>query len=285
MKHLKGISFGAVIVLVIIIGAIGVCLSSGLSHGTWEKEFYHCAKDLQNRIDKVDASEYILPEYDERVRQNRIEVYTASLQAYISFVENWVELEGTTPEAREEIYRRAAGLMILIDDNHDEAYQFHDINREYCEFSYDHKETREELLFAGNQALQAENIIDTGAEMIREEFEHLDHYGVRYTLEAEAWEEEFHNCMERYTKKLTKETEIQIVRLWGEFVEQWAENNEDYAHIDAGSGLSIDVAEARRECYRTATLLMIYQIEQSGDEYQYVYNMKENEEFMQKVCE
>lgn len=65
---------------------------------------YLFAENLPSRIQKVDASDYVLPEYDERVRQRRIEVYTASLQAYISFVENWVELKGNTPETREEIY-------------------------------------------------------------------------------------------------------------------------------------------------------------------------------------
>lgn len=79
---------------------------------------YLFAENLPSRIQKVDASDYVLPEYDERVRQRRIEVYTASLQAYISFVENWVELEGNTPETREEIYRQATILMLLIGDKH-----------------------------------------------------------------------------------------------------------------------------------------------------------------------
>ena len=38
---------------------------------------YLFTENLPSRIQKVDASDYVLPEYDERVRQRRIEVYTA----------------------------------------------------------------------------------------------------------------------------------------------------------------------------------------------------------------
>ena len=55
---------------------------------------------------------------------------------------------------------------------------------------------------------------------------------------------------------------------------------QNYVYIDAGTGLSIDIAKARRECYRTAILLMIYQMEQNGHEYQFIYNVERDIEEM-----
>lgn len=120
-------------------------------------------------------------------------MYSDTWQAYINFVENWAKLQGGTPEEREEIYRQATLLMVLIDDNHDGNYGFHDANRKYCTLSYDHGKTREELL--------------------REEFEHADHYGAIYDLEEFAWETEFHNCVERYAEIFNIKADIQVLRL------------------------------------------------------------------------
>lgn len=271
-----------IILLAVIICTAGIYLFNRSDSNIWEREFYHCADDLKSRIDQVDASEYVLPEYDEKVRQDRIEVYSDTWQAYINFVENWAKLQGGTPEEREEIYRQATLLMVLIDDNHDGNYGFHDVNRKYCTLSYDHGKTREELLFSGNQALQRKNVVDESMELLREEFEHADHYGLIYDLEEFAWETEFHNCVERYADTFNNKADIQVLRLWEEFVEQWADNNEAYAFIDSGSGLSIEIAEARRECYRTAVLLMICSMEQNGQEYQFVYDMEEDREKLLK---
>lgn len=251
----------------------------------WEKEFYNCAENLMNRIEQVDASEYVLPEADERDRLERIEVYSTSWLAYMSFVANWVQREGTSTARREEVYRQATLLMVLIDDNHDASLGYGDLNREYCEFIYDHGETREELLFAGNQALRMENVIDESAERLREEFEKIDHWGFIDESEAAAWEAEFYNCMERYAESLKSEKDEQVLRLWGEFVGLWAENNEDFERIESGSGLSFFMAHRRRECFRTATLLMVYQMEQNGLDYQFIYDVEADRDFIKKAYE
>lgn len=116
---------------VLIVCIIGIYLFHRSDSNIWEKEFYYCADGLKSRIDQVDA-------------------YSNTWQAYINFVENWAKLQGGTPEEREEIYQQATLLMILIDDNHDGNYGFHDVNRKYCTLSYDHGKTWEELLSSGN---------------------------------------------------------------------------------------------------------------------------------------
>lgn len=249
----------------------------------WEQEFNNCAENLMSRIEQVDASDYVLPEADERDRLERIEVYSASWLAYMSFVANWVQREGTSTTAREEVYRQATLLMVLIDDNHDASLGYGDLNREYCEFIYDHGETREELLFAGNQALHMENVIDEGEELLREEFGKNDHWGRIDIFEAAAWEAEFYNCMERYAESLRSEKDAQVLRLWGEFVALWAENNEDFERIESGTGLSIWMAHRRRECFRTAALLMIYQMEQNGLDYEFIYDIEADIEELREM--
>ena len=258
--------------------------SSLYESSLWEKEFYNCADYLMSKIQQVDASEYILPEADEWDRLQRIEVYSASWLAYMSFVANWMQRRGTSEIAREEIYRQATLLMVLIDDNHDASLGYGSIDREYYEFVYDHGKTREELLSTGNRALYMENVIDESAQIIEEEFGDIDFWNERDLLEAAAWEAEFYNCMERYAETLWP-TDVQVLRLWGEFVKLWAENSEAFECIESGSGLSIWMAHRRRECFRTATLLTVYQMEQSGLDYQFIYDYEADRDFLKNAYE
>ena len=169
--------------------------------------------------------------------------------------------------------------MVLIADN------YGGFCRESYEFVYDHGSSREELLSAGNEALRMENVIDEGARIIYEEFWEIDFWNERVVLEAAAWNTEFHNCMEKYVEMLVHENDDQVLRLWGDFVELWAENDALTEYIGGGSGTRYFMADRERECYRTAALLMIYQMEQNGLEYQFIYDIEADRDFLQKGYE
>ena len=100
-------------------------------------------------------------------------------------------------------------------------------NRVQREGSLTQLKSREELLFAGNETLHMENVIDESAKVTEEEFKEIDHYDERTVLVAEAWEAEFHNCMNKYAEMYDNtynEYDVQMLRLWGDFIELWAEN-------------------------------------------------------------
>lgn len=256
------------------------------NNNLWEKEFNNCAETMMNNIEQWMSDKNLT--IDEKIhRLEIIEMYSASWLAYKSFVTNWVQREGslTQLKAREEIFKQATLLMVLIADN------YGGYSRESYEFIYDHGSSREALLSAGNEALQMENVIDESAKIIEEEFEEIDHYSERIVLEADAWEAEFHNCMEKYSEMFYKtyrenEYEEQVLRLWGDFVELWAENDAEIEALwGAGSGLRVFMAKRKRECYRTATLLMIYQMEQNGIDYEFIYNIEADRDFFRRITE
>ena len=253
------------------------------NNNLWEKEFNKCAETMMSSIEQMDTDDILT--FDEKLdRQKRFEVRSASWLAYMSFVANWVQREGsiTQSESREEIFKQATLLMVLIADN------YGGYSRESYEFVYDHGSSREELLFAGNEALHMENVIDESAKIIKEEFKEIDHYDERIVLEADAWEAEFHNCMEKYSEMVYNtydEYDEQVLRLWGDFVELWAENDARLEYIGGGSGTWIFMSERKRECYRTAALLMIYQMEQNGIDYQFIYDIEADRDFFRRISE
>lgn len=255
------------------------------NNNLWEKEFNNCAETMMNNIEQWMSDKNLT--IDEKIhRLENIELFSASLLAYKSFVTNWVQREGslTQLKSREEIFKQATLLMVLITDN------YGGYSRESYEFVYDHGSSREELLFAGNEALHMENVIDESAKIIEEEFKEIDHYDERTILEADAWEAEFHNCMEKYSEMFYKtyhenEYEEQVLRLWGDFVELWAENDARIEYIVGGSGTWIRMAGSKRECYRTATLLMVYQMEQNGIDYEFIYDIEADRDFFRRISE
>lgn len=287
VKHYKILILEIITCFIIIVCIMGGCQKNDPPDKVWEKEFYHCAEVMKEEIENMDSSEFPLPEYDEMVREKKIEIYLDSWQKYLNFVENWINYAGGTWETEEDIYETATLLMVLIDNNHNANYEFTDFNKEYYEFLYYHEIPEKELLLNGNRALQQENIIDANMKQLREEFEHVDYYGELYTLEAEAWKNEFHNCMIMYETVFSSQTdsvgEIKILKLWEEFIECWAENNEKFAGIDAGSGMNIDIAMGKKESYRTAALLMISYFEQYFGEYEFIYDVKKDREIMLKI--
>ena len=250
------------------------------SNNLWEKEFYNCMEAMTNSIEQRNTDDVLTPVEELQV-QETIELYSASLLAYKSFVVNWVQREGRLRSSRyrEDIFKQATLLMVLIADN------YRGFSRESYEFIYDHGSSREELLSAGNEALRMENVIDEGARIIYEEFWEIDFWNERVVLEAAAWNAEFHNCMEKYVEMLVHENDDQVLRLWGDFVELWAENDALTEYIGGGSGTRYFMADRERECYRTATLLMIYQMEQNGLEYQFIYDIEADRDFLQKEYE
>lgn len=250
------------------------------NNNLWEKEFNNCSDTMMSSIEQMDTDD-ILTFGEKLDRQKMLEVRSASWLAYMSFVANWVQREGsiTQSESREDIFKQATLLMVLIADNYG-VY-----SRESYEFVYDHGSSREELLFAGNEALHMENVIDESAKIIEEEFKEIDHYNERIELEADAWEEEFHNCMEKYVEMFHRENDDQVLRLWGDFVELWAENDARIEYIVGGSGTWIRMAGSKRECYRTATLLMVYQMEQNGIDYEFIYDIEADRDFFRRITE
>ena len=254
------------------------------NNNLWEKEFNNCAGTMMNNIEQWMSGKNLT--IDEKIhRLEIIEMFSASWLAYMSFVTNWVQREGslTQLESREEIFKQATLLMVLIADN------YGGYSRESYEFIYDHGSSREELLSAGNEALHMENVIDESAKIIEEEFKEIDHYNERIDLEADAWEAEFHSCMEKYAEMYDNtynEYDEQVLRLWGDFVELWAENDAEIETLwGGGSGLRVFMAERKRECYRTATLLMICQMEQNGIDYQFIYDIEADRDFFRRISE
>ncbi len=56
------------------------------------------------------------------------------------------------------------------------------------------------------------------------------------------------------------------------FFEVWADNEEEYEHIEAGTGMNIFIAESRAEVFRIGTMLLIDGLEKSGYSYEFVYD-------------
>lgn len=251
--------------------------------GIWEAEFYNCAEFLKQRIEGMDEEMLSWSEYDRNVRERRINEYLGTYYEYMDFVEKWIEYEGDSPEQKDEILKKATVLMMLIDDNHDANYGWGDINREYYQPVY-YSGSRKKLLCRGNKVLQSESPIDVSMAQFEEECKDTNAYNWETyldILEEEAWEEEFYNCIEQldnsleFSDKFSDEIldkEKKIIVQWREFIEKWAEHNEKFAYIDSGSGLSSDIAVARRECYRTAALLTISYYEQHCEEYEFTYD-------------
>lgn len=156
------------------------------NNNLWEKEFYNCIENMMSSIEQRNTGDVLTPVEELQVPE-RIDLYSASLLAYKSFVVNWIQREGRIGAARfrEDIFKQATLLMVLIADN------YGGFSRESYEFIYDHGSSREELLSAGNEALHMENAIDEGARIIYEEFWKIDLGNERVVLEAAAWNAEF----------------------------------------------------------------------------------------------
>lgn len=298
MKHSKKIIFGIIAVLAIAICLIGLYWKNKVdkineaNSGSWEEEFYHCADVMEERLENMDAEPYPSTWSDEAERLEERRIRAEAWQAYLDFVNAWLEQEGNTLEAKEEIYKNATLLIVLLDDNYDAAsdsYGFAEEDRELYEFAYYHGTSRKKMLAAGNKALQKENIIDTNIAQLNEEFK--DRYFVDKWIcfvEASAWEEEFQNCMIMLEEAFAIQTEedqkyvgsIEVLELWQSLIKQWIDYSIQYANIGSGTGLSLEIDKRVREGYRKATLLMIAYYEQRGEEYEFAYDEEKAREVM-----
>lgn len=298
MKNSKKLILGIIAVLVIVICLTGlywknkVNQANEVNTGNWEAEFYHCADIMEERLENMDAEPYPSTWSDEAERLEKRRIRAEAWAAYMNFVEAWLEQEGDTQEAKEEIYKNATILIVLLDDNYDSvhgAYGFAEDDREPYEFVYCQGDSREKMLAEGNKALQKENIIDTNIAQLNEEF--ADMYTVdKWTcfLEASSWQDEFEHCaamLEELFFVQLEDTEKSVMsketlKLWEILIEQWFECNKEYIQIGAGTGLGIETHRRKRECYRTATLLMIAYYEQFLGEYEFVYDKEAAREVM-----
>lgn len=275
---------------------------SGLQEQSdWEREYENCVAVYKDAIWNLEPNNIeTLPDYDRYVRDRQVANYMKSMEFYLNFVEKWKSVSG---EDKTEVYRLATLFMIMVyETDHYEWYAGARMEKStHYEFVYCNEEEAEEILDTAIK-MQAESYpIDEGTTILLEESKtYTSHVAYEiYTRAAAAWEREFCHCAAVLYAELRKqlmeenvddsermelENRIKILDAYRDFTVKWAENNEEYARIDGGTGVKRDVAEARMQAFRTGTLILIWIYEQSGESYDFVYSYDKEREEITESC-
>lgn len=287
----------SVVKIWVIVASIILNWYSDLWHQSeWEKEFRHCVAVYKEAIVNLEPNNIEqLPDYDRYIRNQQVANYMKSMELYLNFVEQW---KSAYEEDKTEVYRLATLFMIMVYET--DEYQWYSggwtENRPHYEFVYCNQEDVEEILDTAIR-MQAESYpIDEGTAKLLDESESGSPYSNLYatyeiyTYAATAWEREFNHCVailyaqsrEQLRQENVDDSEkkelknkIRILHAYRDFTVRWAENNEEYARIDSGSGVHVDIAEGRMQAFRTGTLILVWIYEQGGGKYEFIYDYEE----------
>ena len=172
-------------------------------------------------------------------------------------------------DGEEDIYRMAVLLMKTLCESRNGHYTL----------AHEHGEDLDKAQEDLKAVISGENPIDEENKLFYEEFGSF--YYVEFDISAmiaEAWEEEFHHCLDtardrvRQSDAADQERILETLEAWEDFFEIWADNEEAYEHIEGATKMNISIAEKRAEVFRIGTLLLADGLEKSGGSYEFIYD-------------
>ncbi|MDE7273000.1 MAG: hypothetical protein K2N95_08055 [Lachnospiraceae bacterium] len=258
-----------------------------ITGNSYEEEYRNSIEWLQNQIQTREPETE--NEYDQYFRQLKIDNLTDTLEAYMEFVDILCGNESLDSEERERTYQKAMAFLLASCKMH-EGYEYeHDSmpnDRVYSynaigNYSFAYGQESTNRIIAEIIEMQfKEYPIDTCHAQFKKVIEsYQDSY--RYELvilddSTESWEKEFYHCMqvtEQYMSDNDRPNEAANVRAFAEYVSEWADKGEAYEGIGpVGSALVYYECAARKEAFRTGTIVLLMLCEQEEIAYEYLFD-------------
>ena len=238
---------------------LGGC--SGTGEGTWKQEYENCMAAMEQGISEHTSEAHIpyelLQGFDKIKTDRSRELWQDSLGAFSECVAVCIQNQSVCMNGEEDIYRMAVLLMTVMCER----------CNGYYEFAYGQSEDLEKAKEDFKAVIEGENPIDENMASLYEEFYYPDAESALSTLLSEAWQEEFHHCLDtardrvKQSDAADEEQILEVLEAWEDFFEVWADNEEKNERI-----------QSRTEVFCIGTMLLIDGLEKSGGSYEFIYD-------------
>lgn len=231
----------------------------------WKDEYEHCLKVIEYKTDNYLKDDGLF-EGDEDERNARIKVWMNFMESFEDYVEICVENESENVGSSEEIYRWAT--TILIDTYDDDVV-----------YKYDY-------MYVSNYELDVKKSLYEWREMLAEAYSVDDeiHYDKNIDTElcsemlAEAWEEEFNNCLETIREDVTqsdaadKDRILNVLQAHENFIRSWILYETDCEGISSNENVNY----RKFMVFQIGTLLLKERYTAAGGEYEYIHEFEKD---------